>query len=269
MRIHLLLAFVLMSALFLNACGGGSSSSNRVPPAEPPAEPPIEPPRGSPADYAVTVDGNVWLQPVDFTGYRYDQVNAVCPPPIGACSGSLQGSTFDLTGYRWASIMDVSSLFNAYGVNPPFTEPFQFREDHDANEAMSQDFEETANYCEGDCPLDIIYVAGMVRDQAPAATQPYVAVAYQNETSGFYNTTPVTEGPETTPHPGFHPPEDVVGIWFWKPAESTGIDITDTVTVDGKVWAQVDLFTNLSWNDINAVCPEGACFGILNGHDMT
>jgi hypothetical protein len=43
----------------------------------------------------------------------------------------------------------------------------------------------------------------------------------------------------------------------------------DTVTVAGKEWAQVDLFTNLSWNQINAVCPEGVCTGILNGYDMT
>jgi hypothetical protein len=33
--------------------------------------------------------------------------------------------------------------------------------------------------------------------------------------------------------------------------------ITDTVTVDGKEWGQVDLFLNLSWDQINAVCPAG------------
>ena len=43
----------------------------------------------------------------------------------------------------------------------------------------------------------------------------------------------------------------------------------DTVTVDDKEWAQVDQFTNLSWNDINAVCPAGVCSGILNGYNMT
>jgi hypothetical protein len=43
----------------------------------------------------------------------------------------------------------------------------------------------------------------------------------------------------------------------------------DTVAVDGKEWAQVDQFTNLSWNDINSVCPAGLCSGILNGYDMT
>lgn len=45
--------------------------------------------------------------------------------------------------------------------------------------------------------------------------------------------------------------------------------VLGTVTVDGKEWAQVDSFANLSWNDINAVCPEGVCSGVLNGYDMT
>ena len=49
----------------------------------------------------------------------------------------------------------------------------------------------------------------------------------------------------------------------------------DTVTVDGREWAQVDQFTNLSgndinsWSDINAVCPAGVCSGVLNGYNMT
>jgi hypothetical protein len=43
----------------------------------------------------------------------------------------------------------------------------------------------------------------------------------------------------------------------------------DAMTVDGTDWAQVDLFTNLSWNDINAYCPGGVCdTGRLNGNDM-
>jgi hypothetical protein len=44
----------------------------------------------------------------------------------------------------------------------------------------------------------------------------------------------------------------------------------DRVTANGKVWAQADLFINLSWSDINAVCPTGVCLNeTLNGHDMT
>ena len=44
----------------------------------------------------------------------------------------------------------------------------------------------------------------------------------------------------------------------------------DVVQVDGKYWAQVDLFTGLSWNDINTVCPGGICgSGTLNGFVMS
>ena len=32
--------------------------------------------------------------------------------------------------------------------------------------------------------------------------------------------------------------------------------ITDTVAVNGLIWAQADLFLNLSWTEIDAVCPE-------------
>ncbi len=43
----------------------------------------------------------------------------------------------------------------------------------------------------------------------------------------------------------------------------------DIITVNGNEWLQPALFTNLSWNDINAVCPAGVCSGELNGYDMT
>jgi hypothetical protein len=47
--------------------------------------------------------------------------------------------------------------------------------------------------------------------------------------------------------------------------------ITDIVTVNGKDWAQADLFIGLSWSDINTVCPSGICLdgGLLNGYNMT
>lgn len=47
--------------------------------------------------------------------------------------------------------------------------------------------------------------------------------------------------------------------------------ITDTITVASVEWAQVDLFLNLTWDDINAACPSGTCTSgaVLNGHDMS
>ena len=48
------------------------------------------------------------------------------------------------------------------------------------------------------------------------------------------------------------------------------VPITDTIVVDDKEWAQISLFTNLSWNDVNAICPSGICVGgTLNGYTMT
>lgn len=47
------------------------------------------------------------------------------------------------------------------------------------------------------------------------------------------------------------------------------IPITDTITVDSREWAQVDLFLLLTWNEMNAVCPGGPCgSSTLNGYDM-
>jgi hypothetical protein len=58
-----------------------------------------------------------------------------------------------------------------------------------------------------------------------------------------------------------------------QPVFKSAPPITDVIAVEGREWAQVDLFSNLSRNDINAVCPEptGVCIedGILNDQDMT
>jgi hypothetical protein len=60
----------------------------------------------------------------------------------------------------------------------------------------------------------------------------------------------------------------VLTIAAWAGSATAG-PITDTVTVDGKDWAQADLFVGLSWSDINTVCPGGVCgTGTLMGFDM-
>ena len=43
----------------------------------------------------------------------------------------------------------------------------------------------------------------------------------------------------------------------------------DVIEVDGKEWYQPYLFVDLSWNEINAICPDGICNGTLNGYDLT
>jgi len=60
-----------------------------------------------------------------------------------------------------------------------------------------------------------------------------------------------------------------ITIWLGITGPCLAAPITDVVAGDGKTWAQVDLFSNLSWNDINQVCPMGVCgAGTLNGYDM-
>ncbi len=58
-------------------------------------------------------------------------------------------------------------------------------------------------------------------------------------------------------------------MYYLMPVFKMANPITDTITADGREWAQTDLFAGLSWEDINAVCPAGACSGVLNGFDMT
>lgn len=67
--------------------------------------------------YPPIVGGNKeWLQPADFLEYSPRQVEAICPPPSGACSGFLPNSSVDLTGYYWASLADIAELLN--GMRP-------------------------------------------------------------------------------------------------------------------------------------------------------
>jgi hypothetical protein len=146
----------------------------------------------------VEVDGKQWLQPTYF-GYTRDQVRAVCPN--GACSGNLPGSNVDLTGYIWASIQDVSGLFNAYGVDPPFTESFQSREDQAAAGKFFNDF--------GYLPDRGTWIQyGMVRDHASEHTAYITVVDYS--TSGYVGA--FTNTYELDADFG-------LGTWFWRPVK--------------------------------------------------
>lgn len=60
----------------------------------------------------VTVGSTEWLQPLDFLGYTWNDINSVCNSTTGVCSGSLGGN--DLTGWTWARVDDVNALFNYY-----------------------------------------------------------------------------------------------------------------------------------------------------------
>lgn len=46
----------------------------------------------------------------------------------------------------------------------------------------------------------------------------------------------------------------------------------EIIVASGRYWQQPSLFTNLSWTDIDAICPAakaGACDGVLNGRDLS
>lgn len=64
-------------------------------------------------------EGRTWLQPA-IEPTSWNAVNDVCPPPTGLCNGAI-GST-DLTGYTWATAVEVQELFASYGA-PGFINP--------------------------------------------------------------------------------------------------------------------------------------------------
>lgn len=161
----------------------------------------------------ITVDGKQWYQPSYFLNLSGSYIRAVCP--AGKCDGVINGR--DMTGWIWASVDEVSALFNTYGLDPPFTGPFQETTgDKQAYVAISQDFVTTAYVCYGDCPVTFEEVAGMVRDHAQPGEQPYTAyfryLARGTIPSGdgvrFFNTG------YTAPIPS-----EEVGVWFWRPAQ--------------------------------------------------
>jgi len=122
-----------------------------------------------------------WLQPVDFVGYSFNQVNEVCPE--GACSGTLPGSTIDLTGYVWASTDDVRLLFQAY---------------RKAGRDLLEDFEHTwiREFPTGSAPgLDAI------------VSNQYIVVVISDVGGEFY------------PLESYPAPLNTVGVWFWRDLE--------------------------------------------------
>jgi hypothetical protein len=66
----------------------------------------------------VTVNGQAWLQPLDFVNRSWNDIASVCDSNTGACNGSLGGN--DLRGWTWAGIPDLNSLFTSFGI-PGFT----------------------------------------------------------------------------------------------------------------------------------------------------
>lgn len=79
---------------------------------------------------------------------------------------------------------------------------------------------------------------------------------------------------DTTPLAGLVPDAvfAILGDAYIMPIFSDRVPITDTIIVEGREWAQVDLFADVSWDSVDAVCPaanDGVCDGSLNAWNVT
>lgn len=59
--------------------------------------------------------------------------------------------------------------------------------------------------------------------------------------------------------------------FYLLPRFKAATPITDTISVESLEWAQVDLFLDATWAEMNTACPLGTCASgaVLNGYDMT
>ena len=65
---------------------------------------------GTTAASTVIVGDKEWQQPSDWTGFTWTNFENRCSLATGECAGSLGGR--DLTGWFWASNIDLMNLFN-------------------------------------------------------------------------------------------------------------------------------------------------------------
>lgn len=118
------------------------------------------------------IAGSEWYQPRDLESlYNWNDFNATCPG--GICNGRLRLTGPDLTGWTWASVDDVNTLFNSFifardGISPLGPGPSQY-----INPAsiFGQDvlatFQATWEVWSGMVGADSRGVVGWVRDESP------------------------------------------------------------------------------------------------------
>ncbi len=238
----------------------------------------------------VTASGKEWAQLDLFTNLSWSQIDAVCPGGVCVSGGILNG--FDMTGWTFASLADVIALHNSYGISPPLdTNLLNFR----ILVPEGGGYSNTEGWATAftDAGWRLPYYQGYIgwTSNTPIELSG-VTYAYMTVTNDSINAASFdffqTENcfPDSSTCGGW-----TYGAWFYRNLDSDGdgtpdnldpcplnpnnpcelITSADIVNASGKEWAQVDLFTSLSWNDINAVCPGGACTsgGTLNGYDMT
>ncbi len=64
----------------------------------------------------VTIGEREWQQPDLLAGFSWNELASVCPTDGSMCNGSLAAT--DLTGWRWATVADVASLFATLDGHP-------------------------------------------------------------------------------------------------------------------------------------------------------
>jgi hypothetical protein len=64
----------------------------------------------------ILVGDNEWRQVTDTVGLTWDELITVCDPGTGACDGSID--QVDFSGWTWASLDDIGSLFAALTPYP-------------------------------------------------------------------------------------------------------------------------------------------------------
>ena len=142
---------------------------------------------------SVKVEGREWLQPADFTNHSYNQVSEVCPD--GLCSGTLPGSSKDLTGYMWASSDDVGLLFQAY---------------RKVGRAILEDFENTTT------DLSTLILYAMISDlphEDPEYDRIYIAFSFANPPPDL---TQEASGIDHFPIEPSYGGQGLFGAWFWR-----------------------------------------------------
>ena len=77
----------------------------------------------NPITDTVTAAGKEWAQVDLFAGLTWDDINAVCPANSAVCPDGASLNDLDVSGWTWADVADLNSLFNSYGVTPAMSGP--------------------------------------------------------------------------------------------------------------------------------------------------
>lgn len=176
----------------------------------------------------VTVNGLDWLQPVDFVGYSWNDINTVCDATSGLCNGSVGGN--NLTGWTWASVDDVNALFNHYigslALGPGPDRLVEFGSSWISG-MMQDGFLLTTSQLEGPGPRSAV-ISAFVRtldfDGNPHSTQiSVIAVPRADPVQSAYTDLGTLKDNQSA----------VRGSWFVRDANASSVPITNTLALVG------------------------------------